>query len=193
MRTIYTLIISSFALLLSTGLGAQEETLFGGGKVRVTGIWGGSYNAFTSYDEEYNHNAGGFFTFEFNNDFLLGWTGYGTDLELNDGRVAKIGGSDFLLGYTHNSNKVLHPILYLQMGSGKLKVTDEQDDRVFTIQPNVGLEVNVFDWFRLGVEGGYRFVNNVNVRGFTEQDLSSPVFGVRLKFGFSWDNRDWDD
>ena len=188
------LILSFF--LFST-IHAQEETVFGKGKVRVSGIWGGSYNAYTSFEEEFNHNTGGFFTFEINKNFLLGWTGYGTDLNLSDNRTAHIGGSDFLIGYTPNSHQVLHPIFYLQAGGGKLEVTGETDDSVFILQPNLGLELNVLRWFRFGIEAGYRFVNNINVPGLTENDLSSPIIGLRLKFGFSsrndrWYEDDWD-
>ena len=92
---------------------------------------------------------------------------------------------------------MLHPIFYLQAGGGKLEVTGETDDSVFILQPNLGLELNVLRWFRFGIEAGYRFVNNINVPGLTEKDLSSPIIGLRLKFGFSsrndrWYEDDWD-
>lgn len=196
MKTLYTSLFVS--LLFFTSTTAQEETIFGKGKVRISGIWGGSYNAYTSFEEEFNHNSGGFFTVEINQDFLLGWTGYGTDLTMPDSRSAHIGGSDFLIGYTPNSYQVLHPIFYVQAGSGKLEVTDAIDDNVFILQPNVGIELNILQWFRLSVETGYRFVNNVNVPGLSEKDLSSPIIGFRLKFGFSssrnrWYDNDWDE
>ena len=194
MKTIYILALSFFSIILtSTTLSAQEETIFGDGKVRFTGLWGGPVNAFTTYDNDFQYNGGGFFTIEFNHNFLFGWTGYGTDLILDNGGEAKIGGSDFLIGYTPNSHQVIHPIFYLQAGGGKLEVTGEADDNVFILQPNVGLEMNVLQWFRLGVEAGYRFVNNVNVPSLDQNDLSSPVIGLRLKFGFSKNSGRWDD
>jgi len=194
MKNFYKIIFIVISLFfIAPSLSAQEETIFGDGKVRFTGLWGGPLNAFTVYDDDFEYNSGGFFTFEFNNRFLFGWTGYGTDLVLDDGLEAQIGGNDFLIGYTPSPNKVLHPIFYLQAGGSKLEITGEADDRVFVLQPNAGLELNVFQWFRIGVEAGYRFVNNVNVGNYTDQDFSSPVIGLRLKFGFSkesWD--DWD-
>jgi len=194
MKTIYTLSLTLILSFLSTHfLHAQEETVFGDGKVRMTGLWGGAYNAYSSYENDFHYNGGGFFTFEINNKFLLGWTGYGTDLTLTDGRQAKIDGSDFLIGYSANSHQVLHPIFYLQAGGGKLKVTDEIEDRVFIMQPNLGLELNVLQWFRIGVEAGYRFVSNVGVPNLDANDLSSPVLGLRLKFGFSKHRDRWDD
>ena len=194
MKTIYTIALTLILTTLSLeSLIAQEETVFGHGKVRVTGLWGGAYNAYTTFNEDFNYNSGGFFAFEINHDFLLGWTGYGTDMTFADGRTASIGGSDFLIGYSTNSHQVIHPIFYLQAGGGKLEVTGESDDRVFILQPNLGLELNVLQWFRIGVEAGYRFVNNVNIADLTTNDLSSPVIGLRLKFGFSKDHRRWDD
>ncbi|MEE9373258.1 MAG: hypothetical protein V3V00_09420 [Saprospiraceae bacterium] len=195
MNKIYKILLPiALILFFSISSHAQEETIFGHGKMRFTGLWGGVYNVYTTANDDFNYDGGGFFTVEINHNFLLGWTGYGTDLNLPDGKVAHIGGSDFLLGYTLNSHQAIHPILYIQAGSGTLEVTNEVDDKVFILQPNIGMEMNVFQWFRVGVEVGFRFVNNVNIPTIDKDDLSSPVIGLRLKFGFSSNHRHrWDD
>jgi len=97
-----------------------------------------------------------------------------------------------LLGYTINSDKAIHPIVYVQFGSSDLEVEGVGSDNVFVVQPSIGAELNVTRWFRIGIDGGYRFFNNSDIPGFTDQDFSSPVLGLRLKFGWSWGRRDRD-
>jgi hypothetical protein len=48
------------------------------------------------------------------------------------------------------------------------------------------VEINVFRWFHIGLEGGYRFISDTNVAGLTNQDLSGLYGQATFKFGFSW-------
>ncbi len=184
MKSIY--IIFSFFILSTLTIHAQEETVFNNhGGIRLSGIWGGSYNAMADFGDNFNLNSGGFFTFEINEDFLIGWEGYDSDIDDN-GRDISIDGNDLLLGYAPNSDRVIHPMIYLQAGSGKLEVEDVGSDRVLVIQPSVGAEINIARFFRLGIDGGYRFFNNTDLSGYSDKDFSGPVLGLRLKFGWSW-------
>tara|TARA_B100000497_G_scaffold123495_1_gene156266 strand:+ start:930 stop:1130 length:201 start_codon:yes stop_codon:yes gene_type:complete len=56
MKTIYNtlLAIIIFTFLSVSSFGQSEETLFGQGKVRFTGLWGGAYNAYTTYNDKFN-------------------------------------------------------------------------------------------------------------------------------------------
>ncbi len=188
MKHLYILI---FATIFGTQIHAQEETIFNSG-IRLTGVFGGSFNSIADFQDDFNISSGGFFTFEINNDFLIGWQGYRTGIDEN-GRDVDINGNDLLLGYTINSDRVIHPIVYVQFGSSDLEVEGVGSDNVFVVQPSIGAELNVTRWFRIGIDGGYRFFNNSDISGFTDQDFSSPVLGLRLKFGWSWgrsNNRD---
>lgn len=177
----------AFILLFAAGLNAQsEETLFNkNGGIRLTGIWGGSTNGIADFKEDFNFTNGGFFVFELNENFLIGWAGYGSDIT-SDGRNIDIGGNDLLLGYTINSNNIIHPAFYLQTGSSKLEVDNVGSDRVFVVQPSIGAEVNIARFFRLGLDAGYRFFNDTELPGFNDKDFSGPIIGLRLKFGWSW-------
>ena len=185
MIRIFTLItIITFCFL---DLSAQrEETVFNhNGSLRFTGIWGGSTNALVDFNNDINLNSGGFFAFEINNDFLIGWSGYKSDLT-EDGQNIEIKGNDLFLGYTFNSGNVIHPLIYLQTGSGRLEVEDLGSDRVFVAQPTLGAEINIARFFRLGIDGGYRFLSGNDLPGFDSDDLNGPVLNLRLKFGWSW-------
>jgi len=181
--TLCILILSASILLQAQ----REETIFGSGGIHLTGLWGGSTNGIIKFEEEFSLNNGGFFAFEINNNFLIGWSGYGGGESLEDGRRAEIDGNDLLLGYTFQSNRSIHPAVYMKGGRGSLDITGENDDRVTVYEPSIGLEVNVFRFMRIGLEGGYRFVTDVQTPGFSDKDFSSPVVGLRLKFGWSWD------
>lgn len=169
-----------------TSYGQREETVFGRGGVDLTGVWGGMTNGMVKFQDEFSLNNGGFFVFELNDNFLIGWSGYGNGETLDDGRDVEIEGNDLMLGYTFNSHRSVHPAMYLKGGRGKLDVTNEGKENVTVIEPSVGLEVNVFRFMRIGLEGGYRFVTGVDQFGLSDQDLSSPVVGLRFKFGWSW-------
>ena len=185
MKTTYI----SFLILLFSAISLvaqRDETVFGKGGIGLTGVWGGTVNTMSNFDDNYDLSDGGFFVFEINKNFLIGWTGYGSDFTTGNGVEAKITNNDLLLGYAFRSYKSLHPILYLQTGGGKLEIEGEDRDNVFVVQPAVGLETNIFRWFRLGVEGGYRFTTNVDTPSYSDEDLSGAFIGLRLKFGWSW-------
>ena len=185
---IRTFTLCAFLLCLTTALDAQrEQTVFNhNGQVRLTGVWGGSTNALVDFNNNFNLNSGGFFGFEINNNFLIGWSGYKSDVT-DTGQDITISGNDLFLGYTFNSSNVIHPLIYLQTGSGNLEIQDVGKDKVFVAQPTLGAEVNIARFFRLGIDGGYRFLSGNDLDGIGQDDLSGPVLNLRLKFGWSWD------
>ena len=188
-----TITLLAFCLLgLSLAQAQRDQTIFNHGGLDLTGVWGGSINNLTNFNENFDISNGGYFMFEFNKNFLIGWTGYGSESTLENGMRADIDGHDLLLGYAFNSHKPIHPVAYLQTGGGKLKIEESPNDQVFVVQPAIGIEMNVFRWFRIGASTGYRFVTNVDTPGFNDSDLSSPYVGLRLKFGWSWGSGDID-
>jgi len=184
----FTLIIA-YTFLISTITLAQnkEETIFSNTSIDLTGIWGGSTNGLVEFNNNFSLNNSGYFLFEVNNNFLIGWSGYGSGTKIENGDKAQIGGHDLVLGYAFNSNKSIHPVVYAKGGRGSLKLNEQKVDKVTVFEPSIGVEVNVLRWFKLGFEGGYRFVTNVDANGLNDNDFSSPVVGLRLKFGWSWD------
>lgn len=182
---LFTLLMLSLSIL--SHLDAQrEETIFNnGGHIEFTGIWGGSSNALVDFNNEFNINSGGFFVFELNDNFLVGWSGYKSDIT-DTGKDVEIKGNDLFLGYTFRSSRMIHPLIYLQTGNGRLEVEDIGSDRVFVAQPSIGAEINIARFFRLGLDGGYRFVSGNDLVDISQNDLAGPVLNLRLKFGWSW-------
>ena len=91
------------------------------------------------------------------------------------------------LAYAPNSNKLLHPRFGVYAGGGRLEIEGDGRDRVFGVTPSIGAELNIASWFRLGLEGGYRFITDVDARGLDSADFSTPFAQIQLRFGFSWD------
>ena len=48
-----------------------------------------------------------------------------------------------------------------------------------------GVEINIFRWLHLGLEGGYRFVTSSDI-SLSDRQLSNAFGQATLKFGFSW-------
>ena len=184
-RLTFTLILSF--LITAISFSQREETVFGSSGIDFTGVWGGSTNGLVEFNNNFSLSNSGYFLFEINNDFLIGWSGYGSGSTMANGDKAEIGGNDLVLGYAFGSNKVIHPIIYAKGGQGSLKINEEKVDKVTVFEPSVGVEVNILRWFRVGLEGGYRFVTSVDAAGLDDNDFSSPVVGLRFKFGWSWD------
>ncbi len=191
MRTKSCLFVASFLILSFTSLSAQkEETLLGERGWGLSGVWGGYTHQYTQYDDKDAFNRGGFFGFEFGKSLNIGWShsSLRDDITLRNNEQQRFdfqynGGK---VGYTFIPYKAIHPVLNFEIGKGKIKLSGEGEDKVFVMQPSAGLEVNVFRWFRLGVEGGYRFVQNNDLVGISSEQMSGPYGQATLKFGFSW-------
>lgn len=126
-------------------------------------------------------------------DFFLGGYGIGNehsnatvDGELYDIRFRHRG---FWLGYVPRVHKVAHLYGSARIGWGKTDLRQEKrtyyTDRVFVMTPEIGVEFNVFNFFKLAVTGGYRWVNGVDrlPGDLTNQDFSSPVGTFTFRFG----------
>lgn len=178
------------ALFLSVQMYAQrEETLLGSRSWGFSGIWGGYHHQYTGFKGDDLFNRGGFFQFEFGKSLLIGWGHYrlddrfiwpGTDQRFDFRfNVAKI-------GYQFMPYKAVHPHVNFDFGRGWVGLGAQPTDRVSVLQPSAGIEINVFRWFRVDLDGGYRFIRDSDTPGITNTDLSGAYASATLKFGFSW-------
>ena len=177
-------------LLLFVGISLhaqRQETLFShhGG---LTGIWGAATVHFSNYNDDWTLVRGGYGALEFGHSVLIGWGSYKFRDEVSIENTAdnfKMRYDGLLLGITPSSRKLAHPKLTFLIGGGKVFLDDGDRDKVFVFQPSGGLEVNIFRWFRLGLEGGYRFVGNTDQPNLSNGDLSAPFAQLDFRFGIS--------
>jgi hypothetical protein len=195
MQAMKKILILAVALLVASGAYAQrEETLFNQTRLDLTGFWFSDSHNFTFLDNDAEYFSGGNFAFEFGRSLMIGWAWQRmkdyAPLPTDNAAGYKLRNRGLLIGYAPGTSKVIHPYLSAIVGGGRIDFDDRNltRDRVFVLQPAVGLEVNVFRWLRLGAEGGYRLVTDVNVGGLESSDVSKPFAQLQLRFGYSWGN-----
>jgi hypothetical protein len=181
--------------LFASGLAfsQQEETLFGNNGLPFSGIWGGWSNTFSSIKSENVYFTGGYGALEFGRRFYIGYAGErlvnDSDFDAFETQEFDMNYGGLLLGYAHLSHKVVHPRFSMLLGRGKIEYVDDEgsvSDPFFTVQPGLGLELNIFKWVKLGLNGGYRFVMDVETERVSDRDLSSVFGSVSLNFGLIW-------
>ena len=181
--------------LCSLQLAAQHETLLG--NVNSIGGFGGPMVEIGSINGEVGADVGGGGALMFENLFLGGY-GLGTkypDIRVDDELYEiryKQGG--FWLGYVAKPDKLVHIYSSLRLGWGKAQLRQDNDpiysDRLFAMTPELGFEVNLTRFMKVGVTGGYRWISGVNLPSLDSNDFSSPVGLLTFRFG-SFDE-DWD-
>jgi hypothetical protein len=175
-------------LTATSALFAQrEETIIGEQGLGFSGAWGGwSYNM-GQFDKNFSSYNGGLWALEFGKKFYIGGLHYNINNQrLDNANSFWLRSNSLLLGYTPSAYRPIHPNLSLGIGSGKLGITGEQEDRVFMLQPAVGIEANLTRWCHLDVQAGYRAVMDSDFSKYTDKSFSGFYGQVNLKFGFSW-------
>jgi hypothetical protein len=102
-------------------------------------------------------------------------------------------------GYIHEPNKLVHLKASLKIAGGALSITDSfedlydelYDDVVFVAIPEVGVQLNVLPWMRIGLDAGFRHVGSVddtrnqidNSYVFSASDFSGLHTTLSFMFG----------
>ena len=188
------------ALVFSLPAFSQNtETIFNRAGLSPTDVWYGMNYMYSSHNDDWVYNRGGQISLEFGQILEIGW---GWERYKEDATIEGVSTpfslrhNGIFLGLTPASHKVIHPRISLLAGGGRLKLKEDNDDvtdRVFVFHPQAGIEINVFKWARLGVEGGYRFVGGTDINVLEPADVSAPTLNIHLRFGFtSNDDGDFD-
>ncbi|MEX0684978.1 MAG: hypothetical protein WD267_09180 [Balneolales bacterium] len=106
---------------------------------------------------------------------------------------AMTGYGGFILEYTNNSYKLIHPTVSVLIGGGGLMIRDRDfeeiedintsPDQYFVFEPTATLELNITDFFRIGLGASYRITSGINRAGFTDEDYSGINGKLSFKFG----------
>lgn len=198
MKKIYTILFS----LLVWQVSAQQETLFE--DLNVIGGFGGPILEIGSIHGEVGADVGGGGAIILDRLFIGGY-GMGTDFaefRIPDGENAglynirfKHGGLWF--GYVWRQEKLLHLYSSAKIGWGKSQLREGKDtafsDRNFVLTPELGIELNLTDFFKVAITGGYRWVNGVtNLPNLDNNDFSSAIGVLTFRFGGFGGDWDWD-
>ena len=188
-------------IALSFQLSAQHQTLLQ--NLDVIGAFGGPFVEIGSINGQVGADVGGGGALILNN-FFIGGYGQGTDypeFEITDGEDAgkyniNLGHGGFWLGYSPWNDKLFHLYTSARLGWGRARLRQDKDtffsDRVFVATPEVGFEVNITQFMKIGFTGGYRFVTGVDsLPGLQPEDFNSPVGSITFRFGGFGDSGSW--
>jgi hypothetical protein len=173
-----------------------EETL--SDRVRSSGGYGAPTVAVTSVNGEAALVAGGQGGWILNRQFVIGGAGRGlvtlpdTDFRGQSAQI-QLGYGGLLLEYIGAPAHLVHYGAGVVLGGGIAQIVDLPFDpqfdgdldqsAVFVAEPGGRLELNVTTYFRLGLGGGYRFVQGSDLRGVSNTDLSGPFGRLSFRFG----------
>jgi len=192
--------------MAATLLPAQHEALFD--DVSSLGAFGGPILEFSSINGQLVADVGGGGALILD-EFFIGGYGMGTDYpEVSfeteiDGELTQIdadidfGHGGLWFGYVRDIEQKMHLYSSLKVGWGRADlehdIADLPSDRLFVLTPEIGIELNMTKFFRIGLTGGYRIVNGVSrLPGLDNQDFSSPTVGITFRFGGFGSYWDWD-
>lgn len=184
------LVIAAFLCLAVSAVHAQrEETVLGSRGLGLSGFWANWNHQITPFNDKNNYVSGWQFNLEFGKSLVLGFGNYYLQDEFTWDQISDkefdLRFSAFKVGYNILSHRAVHPNVNVDFGPGRLWLGADED-RVFVVQPSVGLEVNIFRWLRLGVDGGYRFLTDSSIAGLDDNKLSGAFGQASIKFGYSW-------
>lgn len=185
-----------FTFLSAIPLFAQEEEVVFD-KVTVHGGFGGPIVELTSMNDQTGAMAGGGGGVIVDKFFLGGFGQGSTYAEhIIDDRLYPInfgfGGGWF--GFVTPTQKAIHFYSSLKIAGGEITLTDKRGEgattlnreTVFVVQPEAGVELNLFKWFRIALAGNYRLVSGIqaeNLAGLRNHDFNSGGMTLTLRFG----------
>jgi len=93
------------------------------------------------------------------------------------------------IGYTCDSDRILHPVCGLMIGGGYLKSKRLEDGHTersdfFIVQPRIGVELNVTKWMRVETLATWRLANGVESDLFDDRDIGG--WSAFIGFSFGW-------
>ncbi len=196
-------LILPIAILFSLHLhGQEEETVFN--KTRVHGGFGAPIVEYTSMDDQAGVLVGGGGAIIID-DFFFGGFGQGGSFaeHVVGGREYPLnfGYGGLWLGYVKPTVKAIHFFSSVKIAGGSISISEDRDDfedtlydeTVFVVQPEAGVELNLFKWFRIALTGNYRIVSGIqskNLGGLSNKDFNSGGMTLTLRFGkFYRENR----
>ena len=123
------------------------------------------------------------------------------DVVHESGDRLEFGYGGLVLGYQFFPTQVYNLSLTAMVGGGGAAIANYRDgawhdddlnehrhlktsDTLFVAEPRLTGYVNLTRWARMGVFAGYRFVGGVDMKNLSSSDLSGPVAGGTIQFGW---------
>ena len=185
------LTIFLICLFTSLGLQAQEKTQTLFSDENSYGGFGGPIIVFSNINGTVVGDLGWGGAFSVNNFFLGGYKlgNDGAQVEIEDQRYdIDFGHSGFWLGYALKQDNLLHIYSSFRVGWGdvELKQNDDKffDDNLLSVAPELGVELNVTNWMRVGFTAGYRAISGLDsLPNLGNEDFTGIYGALTFRFG----------
>jgi len=193
--------LAGLILLIAISSWSQEkeyQTIIDFNEARISGM-GGLMMQFTAVDGNFAHMLGGGGAILLG-DFSFGAYGIGLtnsiyvdrpDVpEYQQGDRLSIGHGGFWLGYSLFAERAVHVNFSSLIGWGTIGVGSDyyteviNPDGIFVMSPTIEAELNITNFFRLGIGATYNIYTFVDLDGYSASDFSAP--GGFLSFKFGW-------
>lgn len=197
--SLFILCVLSFAVQAQED--RQQQTLFGDFNIYSSGGYGGPAVRLSAIEGDFAAFFGGYGAWFINKKFSIGGGGFGLvsnypvpEADRVDPTLDMhydIGYGGLLLGYTLNSDRILHIHTDFLIGGGGIEQDFEGTDdfsgtesNFFVFEPGAHLEINIAPFLRATGGITYRLVSGSDTRGIQDNDLSGMSLAVSLKFGY---------
>ena len=148
---------------------------------------------YSEFEDDIATSMGGGFGF-ITGDFFFGAYGLGLadyDNAFDDGiDELTLGHGGLWIGYTYPQTQVIHLFSSIKGGWGGVNFEFDDgeldyDDSFMVLTPELGLEFNVFRWFRIAATGGYRFLEGFDQGSttYSEADFEGWTGTLTLRIG----------
>ena len=189
-------LLGLWTAILSTGM--CQETLFNRHGIRVGGF-GAPIIEFSDLNGNFGVSVGGGGGIMINHFFIGGYALGSThdilaDIDADQFNTTLAHGG-LWLGYDFFPYRLVHLTSSFRAGFGVLLFGLEDDfsrydfeDEVYTLTPELGVELNVSRHVKIGANLGYRWVKDVDTSPYRRTDFDSYTASLVIKFG-SFNNR----
>jgi hypothetical protein len=175
---------------------AQEKTLISGDI--ESGGYGGPVLQVTQINKQTAVLVGGVGGWIINHTIVLGGGGYGLVTDVTAKYLDPFYGSQYLsvgygglyLEYIASSDEIIHLTFGTLVGAGNVSYKNQEMfnmgramDQFFVLEPNVQVNLNVTEFFRISAGANYRWVTGVRNDITSDADLSGPSGMLMLRFG----------
>lgn len=180
-----------FCALFTSGLIAQEKTQTLFSDENSYGGFGGPIIEFSSINGTTVGDVGGGGGFLVNS-FFVGGYGLGNDgaqVQIDDQNYdIHFGHGGFWFGYAIKQSKLAHLYTSFRIGWGEteLKINDDKfyEDNLLALAPELGIEINVTNWFKVVGSAGYRSISGLdNLPNLTNDDFTGMYGAITFRFG----------
>lgn len=198
MKRLYFLL---FFGLFTLSISAQEKTQTLFSDENSYGGFGGPIVEFSSINGTTVADVGGGGGFLVNS-FFVGGYGLGNDaaqVSIEDQTYdINFGHGGFWFGYAIKQSKLAHLYTSFRVGWGQTELTQNDDkfyeDRLLALSPELGIEVNVTNWFKVAGSVGYRSISGLdNLPVLTNDDFSGIYSAITFRFGGFGDYHSYED